>query len=163
MNKNFRNSLFLLASGIMAVSCADYNVTDDFIADPDPTAVVPYSDLQPVKSYIDRVAYPNMSLSLWWRGGSARTPVRFCSVSVCRVGRVRLQFQLVNKKACLIRDTAVGIVLVDAEVRDPLEVFFREVVAFSLPQISCLKRVFREHGGITGIVIPLFIFIPIQD
>ena len=62
MNKIFRNSLFLLASGIIAVSCADYNVTDDFIADPDPTAVIPYSDLQPVKSYIDRENYPNMSL-----------------------------------------------------------------------------------------------------
>ena len=62
MNKNFRNGLFLLASGIIAVSCADYNVTDDFIADPDPTAVIPYSDLQPVKSYIDRENYPNMSL-----------------------------------------------------------------------------------------------------
>lgn len=62
MNKNFRNSLILLASGIMAVSCADYNVTDDFKADPDPTAVIPYSDLNPVKSYIDRDNYPNMSL-----------------------------------------------------------------------------------------------------
>lgn len=62
MNKIFRNSLFLLASGIIAVSCADYNVTDDFKADPDPTAVIPYSDLQPVKSYIDRENYPNMSL-----------------------------------------------------------------------------------------------------
>ena len=62
MNKIFRNSLFLLASVIIAVSCADYNVTDDFKADPDPTAVIPYSDLQPVKSYIDRENYPNMSL-----------------------------------------------------------------------------------------------------
>ncbi len=62
MKKYFRNSLYMLASGIFAVSCADYNVTDDFTAEPDPTAVIPYSDLNPVKSYIDRENYPNLSL-----------------------------------------------------------------------------------------------------
>lgn len=62
MNTLFRNSLFVLAAGALAVSCADYNVTDDFKADPDPSYVEPYKDLAPVKTYIDRIAHPNMSL-----------------------------------------------------------------------------------------------------
>ncbi len=62
MNKNFRNSLLMLVAGAFAVSCADYNVTDNFKADPDPTVVEPYKDLAPVKSYIDRATYPNLTL-----------------------------------------------------------------------------------------------------
>ena len=62
MNKNFRNSLLMLAAGAFAISCADYNVTDDFKADPDPAFVEPYKDLAPVKSYIDRATYPNLTL-----------------------------------------------------------------------------------------------------
>ena len=62
MNKIFRNSLLMLAAGAFAVSCADYNVTDDFKADPDPSFVEPYKDLAPVKTYIDRNTYANMSL-----------------------------------------------------------------------------------------------------
>ena len=62
MNKSFRNSLLMLAAGAFAVSCADYNVTDNFKADPDPTYVEPYKDMAPVKSYIDRAAYPNLTL-----------------------------------------------------------------------------------------------------
>ena len=62
MNKNFRNSLLMLAAGTLAVSCADYNETDNFKADPDPSYIVPYSDLAPVKTYIDREQYPNLSL-----------------------------------------------------------------------------------------------------
>ena len=62
MNRFFRNSLLMLAAGAFAVSCADYNVTDDFKADPDPSFVEPYKDLGPVKSYIDREKYPNMAL-----------------------------------------------------------------------------------------------------
>ena len=54
-------SLCLLAAGALA-SCADYNETDNFPAQPDPTFVEPYKDLAPVKSYIDRAAYPNMAL-----------------------------------------------------------------------------------------------------
>ena len=57
MKRIFRNSLFMLAAGAFSVSCADYNVTDDFNAQPDPSFVVPYSYLSPVKSYIDRSAY----------------------------------------------------------------------------------------------------------
>ena len=62
MNKILRNGLFMLAAGALVVSCADYNVTDDFKADPDPSFVEPYKDLGPIKSYIDRAQYPNMTL-----------------------------------------------------------------------------------------------------
>ena len=62
MNRIFRNSLFMLAAGALVAACADYNVTDNFNADPDPSYVEPYKDLAPVKSYINRETYPNMSL-----------------------------------------------------------------------------------------------------
>jgi hypothetical protein len=55
------SALFGLTT-VLAVSCADYNVIDDFTAEPDPTFVEPYKDLDPVKSYIDRSKYPNMKL-----------------------------------------------------------------------------------------------------
>ncbi len=62
MKKIFKNSLLMLAAGGLAVSCADYNETDNFKAEPDPSYVVPYQDLNPVKSYINREQFPNMSL-----------------------------------------------------------------------------------------------------
>ena len=62
MKKIFRNGLLVLAVGAFAVSCADYNETNNFKTVPDPTFVQPYEDLAPVKSYIDRVTYPNLSL-----------------------------------------------------------------------------------------------------
>ncbi len=62
MKRMIRNSLLMLAAGALAVSCADYNVTDDFTANPDPEFVEPYKDLAPVKSYIDREKYANMTL-----------------------------------------------------------------------------------------------------
>ena len=62
MNKNFRNALFVLAAGALTVACADYNETDNFSAQPDPAFVEPYKDLGPVKSYLDRSKYPNMTL-----------------------------------------------------------------------------------------------------
>lgn len=62
MNNILKNGLLMLAAGALAVSCADYDVTDDFTAEPDPTFVEPYKDLAPVKSYINRTDYPNMSL-----------------------------------------------------------------------------------------------------
>ena len=62
MNKTFRNGLLMLAAGLLAVSCADYNETDDFTAPIDPKYSEPYKDLAPVKSYIDRNAHPNMSI-----------------------------------------------------------------------------------------------------
>ena len=64
MKKNFMKGLLMLAAGVFAVSCADYNVTDDFTAKPDPTFTEPYKDLAPVKSYIDRSKNPNMSLGV---------------------------------------------------------------------------------------------------
>lgn len=48
--------------GGLLSSCANYNETDDFIARPDPSFVEPYKNFAPVKSYIDREKYPNMSL-----------------------------------------------------------------------------------------------------
>ena len=62
MNKILRSGLFILALGALAVSCADYNETDNFSAEPDSSVVVPYKDLAPVKSYIDRATYPNLTL-----------------------------------------------------------------------------------------------------
>ena len=62
MNKLLRNGLLMLAAGAFIASCADYNVTDDFTAQPDPAFSEPYKDLAPVKSYIDRNTYPNMSI-----------------------------------------------------------------------------------------------------
>ena len=62
MNTLFRNISLMLAAGAMAVSCADYNETNNFYAEPDPSVVIPYQDLAPVKTYIDRVQYPNMTL-----------------------------------------------------------------------------------------------------
>lgn len=62
MNTTFRKGLLMLVAGTLAVSCADYHVTDDFTAEPDPTFVEPYKDYAPVKSYINRETYANMSL-----------------------------------------------------------------------------------------------------
>ena len=62
MNRIFRNSLFMIAAGALVAACADYNVTDEFSANPDPSYIEPYKDLAPVKSYINRETYPNMSL-----------------------------------------------------------------------------------------------------
>ena len=62
MKRLLRNITFMLVAGALAVSCADYNVTDDFRAEPDPTFVEPYKDLAPINSYIDRAKYPNMKL-----------------------------------------------------------------------------------------------------
>ena len=43
-------------------SCADYNETNNFTAQPDPSIVEPYKDLAPVKTYLDREQFPNMTL-----------------------------------------------------------------------------------------------------
>ena len=62
MTKIFRNLSLMLAAGAFMVSCADYNETNNFTAEIDPTFVEPYKDLAPVKSYINREQYPNMTL-----------------------------------------------------------------------------------------------------
>ena len=67
MKKNFRNGLLMLVAGVLAASCADYNVTDDFTAPIDPKFNEPYKDLAPIKSYIDRNAHPNMSIGATMR------------------------------------------------------------------------------------------------
>ncbi|MCR5131534.1 MAG: endo-1,4-beta-xylanase [Prevotella sp.] len=60
--KLLATAFFILLSSCFVSSCADYNETDDFTAQPDPAFVEPYKDLNPVKDYINREAYPNMSL-----------------------------------------------------------------------------------------------------
>lgn len=62
MKKIFVNALATLAMSIAVVSCADYNETNNFKADPDPSITQPYGDLLPVKEYINRDLYPHMSL-----------------------------------------------------------------------------------------------------
>ena len=62
MKKIYRNGLFMLAMGALVASCAKYDVIDDYVAQPDPNFSEPYKDYAPVKTYIDRAKYPNMSL-----------------------------------------------------------------------------------------------------
>ena len=62
MKKIYRNGLLILAAGALTVSCAKYDITDDFVAQPDPSFQEPYKDYAPVKTYIDRSKYANMSL-----------------------------------------------------------------------------------------------------
>ena len=64
MKKIIVNGLLILAVGAFAVSCAEYDTTDDFTAEPDPAFVEPYKDLKPIKSYIDRSKYPNLTLGV---------------------------------------------------------------------------------------------------
>ena len=51
-----------LSFSVALTSCADYNETDNFSAQPDPAFTEPYKDYAPVKTYIDRNQYPNMTL-----------------------------------------------------------------------------------------------------
>ena len=61
--KPIKPILYILVAGALVASCADYNEeTHYFKAEKDPTYVEPYSDLEPVKSYIDRETYPNLKL-----------------------------------------------------------------------------------------------------
>lgn len=53
---------FFTLHSMLITSCADYNETDNFTAQPDPSYVESYNDLNPIKSYINKDAYPNMSL-----------------------------------------------------------------------------------------------------
>jgi hypothetical protein len=62
MNKIFRNGLMALAAGALAVSCANYNDLGGFSAEPDPSYTDEYAGLNPVKSYINKNDYPNMSM-----------------------------------------------------------------------------------------------------
>lgn len=69
MKKIFKQGLFMLAAGALFASCADFNVTDNFQADADPTVERPYSDLAAVKAYIDRNANPNFTLGVSMKVG----------------------------------------------------------------------------------------------
>ncbi len=62
MNRIIKNGLSMLALGALAVSCADYNETYNFTAEPDPSYTQPYKDMASVKTYIDKSQYPNMSV-----------------------------------------------------------------------------------------------------
>lgn len=62
MKKIYRNGLLMLMVGIFTASCAKYDITDDFYASPDPSFSEPYKDYAPVKTYIDKGKYANMSL-----------------------------------------------------------------------------------------------------
>lgn len=62
MKKCLKKSLFMLAAGTIVASCADYNVTDNFIVQSGASEVSPYDDLGPIKSYVDRNNYPNLKL-----------------------------------------------------------------------------------------------------
>ena len=62
MMKGLLCAAFFTLHSSLFTSCADYNDTDNFTAQPDPSFVEPYKDLDPVKSYINRETYPNMSL-----------------------------------------------------------------------------------------------------
>ena len=62
MKKIYRNGLLMLAAGTLAVSCATYDSDNWVDASPDPNVSDPYKDYAPVKTYIDRNKYANMSL-----------------------------------------------------------------------------------------------------
>lgn len=60
--KRIINGLLAIGCSLLAVSCADYNDTYNFSAEPDPQYVQPYKDMASVKSYLNKVEYPNMSI-----------------------------------------------------------------------------------------------------
>lgn len=60
--KRINNGLLAISCLLFAVSCADYNETGNFVAQPDPSVVVPYADMASVKSYTDKSNYPNMTV-----------------------------------------------------------------------------------------------------
>lgn len=62
MKKLYKNSLYFLMAGALFASCAEYNETDNFKAEPDPSFSTPYADLEPVKSYIDKTTNPNLAI-----------------------------------------------------------------------------------------------------
>lgn len=64
MKKIYRNGLLMLAAGTLAVSCATYDSDNWVDASPDPNVSDPYKDYAPVKTYIDRSKYANMSLGV---------------------------------------------------------------------------------------------------
>ena len=74
MNKIFRNGLMMLAAGALAASCADYNDLDGYTTNPDPSYTDEYADLASVKSYLNREAYPNMSMETYMELPTYKVP-----------------------------------------------------------------------------------------
>lgn len=62
MKKFYKKSLYMLVAGALVASCADYNSLDGFQAEPDPTASLPYTEYDAIKSYIDKNANPNLEI-----------------------------------------------------------------------------------------------------
>lgn len=62
MKKILKSGLLMMVAGAFTVSCADYNDTYNFKTSPDPSVVPQYTDLGPVKSYLDKSVHPNMTL-----------------------------------------------------------------------------------------------------
>lgn len=60
--KRFLNGLLAVSGLLLAVSCADYNDLGGYSADPDPSYKLDYTDLNAVKSYINKNDYPNMTV-----------------------------------------------------------------------------------------------------
>lgn len=62
MKKFYKKSLYMLVAGALVASCADYNDMNNFTAEPDPSAVLPYTEFNSINSYIDRDANPNLEI-----------------------------------------------------------------------------------------------------
>ena len=62
MKKLQNTGLCLLMVGALVASCAKYDDTYNFAAQPDPDYANPYADLNPVNSYINKSTTPNLSI-----------------------------------------------------------------------------------------------------
>ena len=60
--KKMIKGLFAVSGLLLAVSCADYNDLGGFKANPDPSYNLEYTDLNAVKSYINKTDCPNMTI-----------------------------------------------------------------------------------------------------
>lgn len=60
--KRIVNELLAFSCLLLAASCADYNDLGGFTTNPDPAYTNDYAGLNSVKSYLNREAYPNMSI-----------------------------------------------------------------------------------------------------
>ena len=62
MKKLQTKGLCMLMAGALVASCADYNDTYNYPAQPDASYANPYNDLAPVKSYINKTSTPKLSI-----------------------------------------------------------------------------------------------------
>lgn len=60
--KKMIKGLLAVSGLLLTVSCADYNDLGGFKADPDPSYKLEYTDLNAVKSYINKTDCPNMTI-----------------------------------------------------------------------------------------------------